>query len=79
MIRHGTMTCTMSDPSATTPPPSAGRALGWWHGFLDLPRALRITTYVVLGLVLLLVVSLVTGIALVRRPLPESVSPSAGA
>jgi penicillin G amidase len=73
------MTCTMSDqPASTTPPPapgaapSPGRVRTWWYEFLDWPRALRITVYVAIGVVLLLVASLVTGVALVRRPFPET-------
>ena len=58
MIRHGTMTCTMSDqPASTTSPPRpvprrrrdgcdlVDQFLGW-------PRALRITAYVAVGVVL---------------------------
>ena len=73
------MTCTMSDQPASTPSPPApgaapspGRVRTWWYQFLDWPRALRITVYVAIGVVLLLVASLVTGVALARRPLPET-------
>ena len=78
------MTCTMSDQSASTTSPvapgaaartaagSPGRVRSWWYQFLDWPRSLRIAAYLAIGLVLLLVVSLLVGVALVRRPLPET-------
>ena len=44
----------------------------WWHRFLRWPRSLRIAAYVAIGVVILLVVSLVTAVALVRRPFPET-------
>ncbi len=44
----------------------------WWERFRRLPRALRLTSYVVIGLVLLLVVGLVVGVVLARRPLPQT-------
>jgi penicillin amidase len=81
------MTCTMSDQSVSTTSPRApdaagpssspaprgpGRLRTRWYQFLDWPRALRITTYVAIGVVLLLVVSVVAGVALVRRPFPQT-------
>ena len=53
----------IEDPVAGTP---------WWVQFGRLPRALRVTTYVAAGLVLLLVAGLVVGVVLVRRPLPQT-------
>ncbi len=41
------------------------------QSFRRLPRALRVTSYVAVGLVLVLVASLVTGAALARRALPQ--------
>ena len=76
------MASTMSDqsPSSTSPPPSPatprpagpGPLRSWWHEFLGWPRFLRVGVYVAIGLVLLLVVTLVAGVALVRRPLPQT-------
>ena len=44
----------------------------WWHTFLGWPRAVRISAYVALGLVLVLIAALVTGVVLVRRPFPQT-------
>lgn len=44
---------------------------GWWRAFRGWPRSLRWTTYVALGLVLVLVAALVTGVVLVRKPFPQ--------
>jgi penicillin amidase len=66
----GTMTGTtvpareMTEETAESP--------GWWARSLGLPRALRLTTYVVIGLVLLLIAVLAVGFVLVRRPLPQT-------
>jgi penicillin amidase len=71
----------MSDsPASTTSPPTSGAVAGaapgrvrtWWHRFLGWPRSLRIAAYVAIGVVILLVVSLVTAVALVRRPFPDT-------
>ncbi len=43
---------------------------GWRSTFGLLPKPLRVTTYVVLGLVLVLVIAVVTVVTLGRRPLP---------
>ncbi len=40
--------------------------------FRMLPRPLRVTTYVAVALVLLLVAGLIVGVVLVRRPLPQT-------
>jgi penicillin amidase len=45
---------------------------GRWARFQGLPKPLRATTYVAIGLVLLLVVGLVVGVVLVRRPLAQT-------
>ncbi len=44
----------------------------WWHTFLGWPRAVRISAYVAVGVVLVLVAALVTGVVLVRRPFPQT-------
>ncbi|WP_344151738.1 penicillin acylase family protein [Nocardioides koreensis] len=66
----------MSDQpgSPASVPPSTPRPgiRDWWRSFLRWPRVARITTYVVVGLVLVLVVALVTGAVLVRRPFPQT-------
>ena len=82
MIRHGTMTSTMSDQSAASTSPSTpgggtpsatpGPLRRWWEQFRGWPRALRISAYVAIGVVLLLVATLVTGVVLVRRPFPQT-------
>ncbi len=43
----------------------------WWKVFRLWPRSARWAAYVALGLVLLLLVVAVTGVVVVRRPLPE--------
>ena len=55
---------------ATSGDPAAPRS--WWRAFRALPDPLRVTTYVVGGLVLALVVAGLFALALVRRPLPET-------
>jgi penicillin amidase len=54
----------MTDEAAKTP--------RWWARFRKLPKPLRVTTYVAIGLVLVLVVVLVIGTVLARRPLPQT-------
>ena len=57
------MTGTMSDQPgspASVPPSTPRPGLGWWRSFLRWPKAARITTYVV------------TGVVLVRRPFPQT-------
>ena len=72
MLRHGRMARTMSETGerATSGDPAAPRS--WWRAFRALPDPLRVTTYVVGGLVLALVVAGLFALALVRRPLPET-------
>jgi penicillin amidase len=43
-----------------------------WQSFVRLPWALRLTSYVAVAVVLLLVVGLVTFVVLARRPLPQT-------
>ena len=54
----------------TAPPTSSQRTR--WQAFRALPRTLRVSAYVCVGLVLLLVLGLVSGVVLVRRPLPQT-------
>ena len=44
----------------------------WWQVFRSWPVWARVPMYVAVGLVLVLVVGLVTGVVLVRRPLPQT-------
>ncbi|GEP33880.1 penicillin amidase [Nocardioides szechwanensis] len=43
-----------------------------WQSFMRLPRVLRLTTYLSIALVLLLVAGLVVFVVLARRPLPQT-------
>ncbi|MGB0102057.1 MAG: penicillin acylase family protein [Nocardioides sp.] len=54
----------------TDPRPDDRR--GWWSAFRAWPRILRVTTYVALGVVLLLLAGLLTGVQLARAPLPQT-------
>ncbi len=77
MLRHGTMSRTMSgttapDPRADDQPPARPRRTTWWQRHLRLPRALRVTTYLGIALALLLVAGLAVGAVVVRRPLPQT-------
>ncbi len=57
----------------TAPPEPAPRAQRTrWQTFRSLPRALRVTSYGAVGLVLLLVAGLATAVVLARRPLPQT-------
>ena len=66
MVRHNGNTMT-EHPEATGPSPAR-----WWETFQHWPRFGRVTVYVAIGLVLLLVVGLVSGVVLVRRPFPQT-------
>ncbi|MEP9362220.1 penicillin acylase family protein [Nocardioides sp. CN2-186] len=55
--------------SAATP--STTRT-SWWRRFLAWPRLVRISAYVAVALVLLLIACLVTAVVLVRRPFPQT-------
>ncbi len=65
------------DPDARPDDPAGGTAddgsddSGWLDTFRSLPKPLRITTYLCLVLVLVLLVALAAGVALVRRPFPK--------
>ena len=48
-----------------------GRLVTAWWAFWSLPRSMRVTAYVAIGVVLLLVAGGVTGVVLVRRPFPQ--------
>ena len=61
----------MTEPPGTASPlgaPGPSR----WQLFLGLPRAVRVTAWVVAALVLLLLLALLAGTAVVRRPLPQT-------
>ena len=70
MLRHGRMARTMTDHTPADSP--RRRAPTWWRAFRLLPDGVRVTTYVVAGLVLALVVAGLFALALVRRPLPQT-------
>ncbi|WP_134767055.1 penicillin acylase family protein [Nocardioides sp. 1609] len=44
----------------------------WWRRFRLLPRTLRVSSYVVVALVLVLVASLLAGVVVVRRSFPQT-------
>ncbi len=73
---YGTMARTMTVQDQTEPPeaasPDGSPDRSWWRTFRAWPRAARIASYVAAGLVLVLIAGLVTGVVLVRRPLPET-------
>ncbi|WP_121253589.1 penicillin acylase family protein [Nocardioides ferulae] len=69
----------MTDRPATPQPTAAApagavreRVRAAWTAFRTWPRALRGTAYAAVGLVLVLIAALATGVVLVRRPLPQT-------
>lgn len=68
MIGHGhngrAMTSTPTDTRPRLP-------LRWWAAFRSWPRGVRLASYGVVGLVLVLLVGVVTVVTLARRPLPQ--------
>ncbi|WP_082503206.1 penicillin acylase family protein [Nocardioides sp. Leaf307] len=74
----------MTDPAApSSPDPTQVGPASWprrtrrawasgWVVFRGLPRSLRVSTYVVVGLVLVLLAGLVTATVVVRRPFPQT-------
>jgi penicillin amidase len=67
MVRHGTMTCTM-----TTSTPTAGPSRRWWQAFLGWPRLARVATYAAVVVVLVLLAGLLVVVHLVRDPFPQT-------
>lgn len=68
MIGHGHNGRAMtSNPPERAPRP----AHRWWAAFRTWPRSARLTSYAVVGLVLVLLAGLVTVVVLARRPLPQ--------
>ncbi len=63
MQNVGTMTADTSEAAPRTGPRD---------GFRGLPKPLRLTTYVVIGVVLMLIGALLAGVVLVRRPFPQT-------
>src|SRR4051794_7824841 len=59
------------DDASEAPPDARADDSGWLDTFRSLPKPLRITTYLCVLLVLVLLVALAAGVALVRRPLPQ--------
>ena len=62
----------MTDQSLVSPVDPGPEDRSWWHVFRSWPAWARVPVYVAVGLVLVLVAGLVTGVALVRRPLPQT-------
>ena len=65
MVRHGTMTSTMTDETRPARRPHVRQR------FLAWPRFARIATYVAGILVILLIAASITAVQLVRRPFPQ--------
>ena len=77
MVRHNDDTMTMPEPSPTTRALDADAAEptdepSWSERFRDLPRGVRVASYVTGGLAALLVMALVAVVVLVRQPFPET-------
>ncbi|MGA8256106.1 MAG: penicillin acylase family protein [Nocardioides sp.] len=69
------MTGTLSStPGENATPEAAPRRWPpvWWRRFRRLPRPLRISTYLVIGLVLALLVGLLAGVVVARRSFPQT-------
>jgi penicillin amidase len=62
MVRHGTMTSTMTEETRAS----------WWRTFRGWPRLARIATYVAAILVIALIAASITAVQLVRRPFPQT-------
>ena len=69
---YGTMASTMTDQSTDSPVAPGPPDRSWWQIFRSWPAWARVPVYVAIGLVLVLVVGLVTGVVLARRPLPQT-------
>ena len=67
-------TSSQPDPLDASNPsrPGRERRRGWWRRFRKLPRTLRVTSYVAVALVLVLVAGALTGTMLVRRSYPQT-------
>jgi penicillin G amidase len=71
MVRHNDQTMSPSTDGPDRDQPDAPRRGSRLDTFRSLPTAFRVTTYLCLGLCLLLVAGLVTAVVLVRRPFPQ--------
>ena len=69
---YGTMSNTMTDQSTDSPVAPGPPDRSWWQIFRSWPAWARVPVYVAIGLVLVLVIGLVTGVVLARRPLPQT-------
>ena len=74
---YGTMVHAMSDQSPTPSPDTAPDPAGTprasrWQAFRRLPRAVRWTAWIAVGVVLVLVVLAAAVVGVVRRPLPQT-------
>ena len=77
MVRHNDHTMTMPDSPSTSRAADVDAAeptdeSSWSDRFRDLPRGVRVASYVTGGLVALLVMALVAVVVLVRQPFPET-------
>src|SRR5687768_18088566 len=70
MVRHNGNA--MTTPDASTDAETGADDRGWLATFLLLPKPMRLTAYVALGLAGALVVSLLMVVVLVRQPLPQT-------
>ncbi len=66
------MSVAMTEDTAPAAGPRSDARPTRWQVFRGLPRGWRLLTYVAIALTLLLVLGLATGVALVRRPLPQT-------
>ncbi len=66
------MAHTMTDQSLVSPGAPEPTDRSWWQIFRSWPAWARVPVYVAVGLVLVLVAGLVTGVVLARRPLPQT-------
>ena len=70
---YGTMAQHHDRPVDSSVPSTPGPAdRSWWQIFRSWPAWARVPVYVAVGLVLVLVAGLVTGVVLARRPLPQT-------
>ena len=70
MVRHNVQA--MTSPAAARPTEPATDADGWRATFRLLPKPVRVSVYVVIGLVLVVVAGTVAVVVLGRQPLPQT-------
>jgi penicillin amidase len=76
MVRHNDNAMTQATNQPASPRDPADDDLSWWQStrqvFGLLPRPMRVTAYVAVGLVVVLVVAGLAVLAVVRQPLPQT-------